>query len=322
MNKLSFLLLLTLPTFGFSQIELPGYEILLDRETSRVGEGQCLVYGNVVDINGNPITQGLVVTTRYEKQTIIKPDGSFSFVISDKDSMVFVLGSNYQEISITHKFRSQHKVKLAVTTRYEPDDLPEKPVIYLYSKAEKDVSIKLNPTNGFLFSYPKYNNGWLVSIDSTGNLTHNGKTYPYLFWEGQKQKIELAKTPINNELIGFIIKTDTATSFFENQLSSMGLNRKESADFITYWGPRLSVKPYAFIQFMEKDAYEKKIASIEVEPQPQSMQRVFMVFQGLSSESQFENTYIIPQTFHPFERSGFTLIEWGGAEISRAVLTL
>ena len=322
MKNLICIIFFILPLSGFSQLFQTGFEVLLDRETSRVGEGKCLVYGQVKDINGNAATHGSLVTMQYKKRANIKADGTFSFVISEKDSMVFFVGSQYEEIVIKHEFKGQHKVKLLITTRFQQENFPEKPVIYLYSETKKDVSIQFKPTNDFLFSYPKYNDGWQVNIDSSGDIIHNGKVYPYLFWEGQKQNIDLVRTDKSNELTGFFLKTDTIISFFENQLKSMGLNRKESGDFITYWGPRLSVKPFAFVQFMEKDAYEKNIASILVEPQPESMQRVFMVFQGLSSESEFGSTLIKPQTFQPFKRSGFTLIEWGGAEISRPIHTL
>jgi len=319
MGKIIFVLLILLPTIGVSQDIMKGYEVLLDRTTSRVGEGKCLVYGNVKDINGNPITSGLVVTRRYEKKTKIKPDGSFSFVVSDKDSMVFVLATNHAEVSITHKFRSAHKVKLTVTTHFQAQDLPEKPVIYLYSESKKEVSINLQPKNGFLFTYPAYENGWLVEVDASRGITQNGKSFPYLFWEGQKQKIVLERDEEDNQLLGAFIKTDTVISFLENQLSSLGLNRREATDFITYWGPRLSNKPFAFVQFMEKDTYNHEIASIQINPQPESMQRVFMVFQGFSDEFQFDSSHIKKQVFKPFERKGFTVIEWGGAELKEVI---
>ena len=43
-------------------------------------------------------------------------------------------------------------------------------------------------------------------------------------------------------------------------------------------------------------------------PEPQSVLRVFMVYYPSDTEVE-----ITPQKFEPFERKGFTLVEWGGS---------
>ena len=47
-----------------------------------------------------------------------------------------------------------------------------------------------------------------------------------------------------------------------------------------------------------------------ITPEPDSLLRVFMVFRELE-----EPVSIPEQTFEPFEREGFTVVEWGGSEI-------
>jgi hypothetical protein len=51
-------------------------------------------------------------------------------------------------------------------------------------------------------------------------------------------------------------------------------------------------------------------APLTITPTPDSMQRVFMVFQWLD-----QPIVVKEQILKPFERSGFSVIEWGGSEL-------
>ena len=64
--------------------------------------------------------------------------------------------------------------------------------------------------------------------------------------------------------------------------------------------------PYNVISFQGENYTE--IAKLEVYPAPQSVLRVFMVYYPSDTEVE-----ITPQKFEPFERKGFTLVEWGGS---------
>ncbi len=50
--------------------------------------------------------------------------------------------------------------------------------------------------------------------------------------------------------------------------------------------------------------------TLTVIPKPDSILRVFMVFKALDSKIEIEE-----QKIKPFDRKGFTIVEWGGAEI-------
>ena len=52
-------------------------------------------------------------------------------------------------------------------------------------------------------------------------------------------------------------------------------------------------------------------ARLTVTPQPDSVLRVFMAWKGLEKEVD-----IPPQELPAFQRQGFALVEWGGAEVS------
>ena len=51
-------------------------------------------------------------------------------------------------------------------------------------------------------------------------------------------------------------------------------------------------------------------AKLEITPNPDSVLRVFMAYKALDKKIEIEEPVI-----EPFERKGFTVIEWGGTEI-------
>ena len=88
----------------------------------------------------------------------------------------------------------------------------------------------------------------------------------------------------------------------------MGLTPREYNEFIVYWLPRMQDNPYNLITFQE-EAYTQH-AELDVTPKPDSVLRVFMAYQGLEKPISVEEPEITA-----FERTGFTVVEWGGTEV-------
>ena len=174
-----------------------------------------------------------------------------------------------------------------------------KPVIYLYPEKEQEVNVKLDLDGKFTFTYPEYNNGWNVTAKPDGTIIPDGKEYSYLFWEGLMPTFK----PDFKE--GFVIKGSESAEFLRETLSQMGLTPKEYNEFIVYWAPKLQENEYNKIYFAEDDYTDK--AKLEINPKPDSILRVFMVY-----EKADENTVLPKQEIKPFERKGFTVVEWGG----------
>jgi len=65
---------------------------------------------------------------------------------------------------------------------------------------------------------------------------------------------------------------------------------------------------YNLIYF--QDTVYTENAKLEINPQPDGVLRVFMAWKGLDAPVEVE-----AQTLKGFERNGFTVVEWGGAEI-------
>lgn len=147
-----------------------------------------------------------------------------------------------------------------------------------------------------------YQNGWNVTAEPDGTLTDaDGKTYSYLFWEGVSDvEYDFSK--------GYVVKGSDTAEFLETKLAKLGLNAKEANEFIVYWLPVMQNNSYNLITF-QTDAYTDS-AKLHITPEPDSVLRVFMAFKSLEKPIEIEEPAITP-----FERTGFTVVEWGGTEV-------
>lgn len=184
------------------------------------------------------------------------------------------------------------------------DGVGDKPVLYLYPENTMDVDVKIE-LNDAMFSctYPDYNGGWSVTAQPDGTLTNkaDGMEYSYLYWELKGE----ADFDFNK---GFVVKGSDTAAFLQKTLSEMGLTPKEYNEFIVYWLPKMQENEYNLISF-QTEKYEE-ICSLDITPSPDSVLRVFMAYKPLDSYVEIE-----PQSFEKFERNGFTVVEWGGAEV-------
>ncbi|MCL1906753.1 MAG: hypothetical protein FWG08_02355 [Propionibacteriaceae bacterium] len=178
---------------------------------------------------------------------------------------------------------------------------PDKPVICLYPEQPTDVRVELDYTGGLAYTYPAYGDAWEVTAYPDGHLINHSdsKEYSYLFWEG-RQSIQYDMSQ------GFVVRGEDTATFLQEKLAYLGLTPREYNEFIVYWLPKMQDNPYNLIAF-QGDTYTDA-AQLKITPQPDSVLRVFMVFQPLDSPITVDEPQLVP-----FERSGFTVIEWGGA---------
>jgi hypothetical protein len=87
----------------------------------------------------------------------------------------------------------------------------------------------------------------------------------------------------------------------------MGLTPREYNEFIVYWMPMMEKNRYNLVSFQGASYTDN--AELHITPPPDSLLRVFMVFKPLTYPIE-----IPPQKLVPFERKGFTVVEWGGSE--------
>ncbi len=195
----------------------------------------------------------------------------------------------------------------STTTPFTPPVGIAKPVIYLYPTKEEEVSVRLDLDGTLVTTYPKYveaQHGWTVRARPDGELVNlaDGKEYSYIYWTGTSSAFQ----PSFDE--GFVVRGEDTRAFLRETLSKMGLTPREYNDMIVYWLPYMESHPYNLISFAH-ESYTN-VARLRVEPRPDSMLRVFMVWKKL--DAPFD---VRPQKIEPFHRKGFAVVEWGGAEI-------
>lgn len=177
-----------------------------------------------------------------------------------------------------------------------------KPAIYLYPEQATEITVKLDYKGVLEYTYPAYNDGWTVTAQPNGTLTYHadGREYSYLFWEG-KSNIDFDFSK------GFVVKGSDTVPFLQKTLAQLGLTPREYNEFIVYWMPHMQNNPYNLIAFQGSSYTDS--APLRIQPQPDSVLRVFMAFKPLQNAIE-----VPPQNLKPFERKGFAVIEWGGTE--------
>ncbi len=188
----------------------------------------------------------------------------------------------------------------------QPVEPEEKPVIYLYPVKTQNISVKLNYNGKLICTYPEYNDGWDVRAYPDGKIINSKDNleYSYLFWEGisQNKNWNIDK--------GFVVEGKDSKNFLQKILPSIGLIPEEYNEFIVYWLSRLEKNKFNLIYFAGED-YTKS-AELKIEPQPDSILRVFMVCKPLDNYIK-----VTEQSFKKFKRTGFTVIEWGGLMLNK-----
>ncbi|BFT94492.1 MAG: hypothetical protein MNSN_10840 [Minisyncoccus archaeiphilus] len=186
-----------------------------------------------------------------------------------------------------------------------PSTSIDKPVIYLYPTHEEDIVVNLDYEGSIIASYPHYNGQWSVKAYPDGRIIDisTNKEYSYLFWEGKP--FEDISWDMSK---GFVVRGDDVRLFLQDKLSFMGLTPKEYNEFIVYWYPRMKDNEYNLIHFAGREYIDT--AKLSISPEPDSVLRVFMVFKPLDKKIDIEEQALVP-----FQRKGFSAVEWGGTEI-------
>jgi hypothetical protein len=272
---------------------------------------QFTLVGKVSDAKGNPIPFALVWDSIAKSGTKCNSSGFFELKKTDLNNVLRIssVGKPITRVVVKNQ-DSLFIVMIDDTTKKNKRDIViKKPVIYLYPEKETEVNIKVEFEGKFNFTYPSYENGWVVNAYPSGKLINkkDNKTYSYLFWDGEKQY------PVNSSIYesGFIIHRDTTVSFLQYALNKIGLNEYEANEFIVFWTPYLIKNEWNFIHFRTGKEYETISKNIAI-PKPDVEFRVFLDFMKIDKPYPIKN-----QTFISVQRKGFTLVEWGGAEFSQ-----
>ncbi|KAG1841991.1 hypothetical protein C8R48DRAFT_643701 [Suillus tomentosus] len=185
-----------------------------------------------------------------------------------------------------------------------------KPVIYLYSPSDIDVSVKLSLSPEWSFSaiYPvvtlKQGHGqhveWNVRTHQDGSLTerNSGLDVSYLFWEAKTNSDAFPRSPASElqsvdvfsptsstlgDMDSIVVSVDKVTVYLDKSLKALGLHTEARTSFITYWLPSILKHEYIALRFVPQLAYERA-APLSLSPQPDIVTRIFMLFRGIRKE--------------------------------------
>ncbi|KAI0707107.1 hypothetical protein C8Q76DRAFT_748005 [Earliella scabrosa] len=236
-----------------------------------------------------------------------------------------------------------------------------KPVIYLFPPtllSTATVSVRLVPQWDFSHVYPPaksttMDNGmksisWNVSAEPDGTLTEKGSNLElsYLFWEavsdshapdtppltpvheGHVERFHPAFPSLEPDMpTAVLLSSSDLLPYLDSALRSLSLHTSARNDFITYWLPSLSKQPYTALRFLPQAVYERA-AELEVEPKPDVVTRVFMLFRGVPSDEleMWQSTRersatidwprVVGVTEDAWDSSLFRVLEWGAMEVN------
>ena len=261
------------------------------------------MWGTVVEYKAtDPMPNVISVRTHVEgnQQTIhLLVADSTAFCVGDEVEFSFDAGKPMESYD-------GYNVYEAITIDFVPIAVPEKPVIYLYPETPTEVSVKLTIDGKLTCTYPAYDKGWdsFTAYPDGTLIFPDEKEYYCLYWEGiQNMDCDFTR--------GFCVKGSDTAAFLEWALAEQGLTPREANEFIIYWLPRMESNPYNVISF-QTEAYTEG-AVLEITPNPDSLLRVFMAWYPSDEAVEIE-----AQEFTSFERVGFTVVEWGGCELTKA----
>ena len=185
----------------------------------------------------------------------------------------------------------------------------EKPVVYFYPEQPTSLEVTVDVDGEFTAQYPRAvegNNGWRFLAHPDGTLRDpvGNRAFPYLFWEAKPT----TRPTINLEQAHCVARQDSE-AFLEKVAAAYAFNDRERTDFISYWIARLERHPFCLVQLLSADAYDR-YAKMTVSPTPDTVNRLFMVIKGVA-----ETMPVGAPALPSLTRRGFTVVEWGGAEI-------
>ena len=112
---------------------------------------------------------------------------------------------------------------------------------------------------------------------------------------------------------GEIVESSELLEFLETSLNEFGFNSKEKSDFITYWYPIMKDETNLYIYFMFNEECNI-FAELNVQPTPDVIARFYMLWQPVNELKSWKTPE--NQKIPRFDRTGFTLLEWGGAKLN------
>ncbi len=189
-----------------------------------------------------------------------------------------------------------------------------KPAIYLYPPKKQLVNVKVYPLGFLTYTDPPYDfqKGWTVEAYPNGDLYqvlsskyYANQKYDYLYFES-KIRDEVIDKPEK----GWVVKFNELENLYQTILPKLGLNEKQTGDFIEYWKKALPQSPYYFVGIIDQENVNY-FERLEIIPKPDSINRVRIYFERLDSFKKVEAPALRAASREP-RADSFAVTEWGG----------
>ncbi|CAM4294454.1 hypothetical protein [Flavobacterium terrigena] len=265
-----------------------------------------VISGQITDCENVSLSNVLVQNLNTKKSTFTDSLGKYTIEVRKNDILSFS-NRNYQSQRI--QFVKQKKIAISLKAIPTSDKIIlKKPVIYLYPTEKTDIDLSINFDGKMLTTFPKLEKSWKVTAYENGQIfdKKTNRFYNSLFWDGE---ISFPASHYQYKT-GFVVEKENLTSFLIEKLEFMGLNTVETNDFIQYWLPILEQNKSTFIHFLVNEEYDI-FSTNNVSPKPDTSIRILMEFFRVD-----EPISIAPQQLPSTKRNGFTLVEWGGSDVS------
>jgi hypothetical protein len=286
---------------------------------------QRTIVGKVTDCEGEPFAgatifiKGTYLGTAADENGFYRIEMPKKLEVSKQVLIFEYLGTETTTVKIADQDTINVILKEDTTSR-RIEEYPsrgmrvDKPILYLYPEKQTEISLQVNFKGQLDFTYPPYKNGWRVTARPDGTLIdkNDGREHHYLFWDG-KMQFGKAHTIYSN---GFVVHKDSLVAFFQKHLPLMGLKPHEYNDFIVFWTPLMQKNEWNFVHFRTGAAYDS-ISTNAINPKPDTEIRIFMEFAKVVKSFDIPAQEIITP-----ERKGFTLVEWGGAELEEVYFNI
>ncbi|KAK0437622.1 hypothetical protein EV421DRAFT_2060249 [Armillaria borealis] len=237
-----------------------------------------------------------------------------------------------------------------------------KPVIYLFTPLPLTAVVRLSLVKSWSFSavYPgvpiKSSEAgqsieWNVNTheDHTMTDTATGARVSYLFWEAETNP-GLPPSPPSSPRLGqshsdviprfdplmaeltdsnsVVLPTSKTALYLDKALTTLGLHVEARTSFITYWLPSILKHDFVALRFLPQASYEHA-APLDVEPKPDVVTRVFMLFKRVCDDEldEWEGSLsrasenvefwkdVVDVDCDGMKNGALFSLEWGGMEV-------
>ncbi len=208
--------------------------------------------------------------------------------------------SSYGFVYVVAEKGLDFQTKIDVDKHYNPFGV-YKPVLYLYNEEELDVEVTYVNDFRLKTTYPEYEDGWRVHINENGTLNvNNSQREYYAIFYDEYRNFEASFE------YGFNVSKDNAIEFLETSLDTLGFTQREADEFIMFWLPILEENENSLVYF-EQTAERNKECPLSFSVTPDTILRTIIHIKKVDSPKE-----IIPQELETVNRSGFSVVEWGG----------